>query len=279
MSCLWFAACAALVVGCSESSKQQPPAETKPAIDAAAPPAIAIPDRAFRIRVDGDEVDAITREMLANAGPTYWDRTRLAWPLAPLLGERWDLPDATVLAVTAEDKRYPIRGVGAAGGGDPVLVVREGGAVYVSRLHERPERYGWRLADAEAPGTRIDDVVGIDIVQPRKTSLDLVAGGETIATLDESALTAAATREVKGRKAIDLRQLVAERVGKTARVTAVASSSKRVEVNAAQWKNAGRTPVLRFNRRGALRFLWLTGGTEPGKRTGLRDVIRVEIDP
>jgi hypothetical protein len=73
-----------------------------------------------------------------------------------------------------------------------------------------------------------------------------------------------------------LRELVQRNVGPGARVTAVINRGGKTPIEAADWDDTTRTPILHTTRRGSLKFRWANKDGHWGE-TVVKDVTGLEI--
>jgi hypothetical protein len=210
--------------------------------------------------------------------PSSDDGHRRAYPLANFFGWLYAQPD---IALEVEDRsgraaRFERPSTDPEGRELLLLVDREGTAQVARRGH----------------GGRPSDVAGDQKAAVRKLRLVAIAPAvaappphvELALDVDGKSRTpwrladlGPATVEMVGdggtkRNGWSLRELVARRIDRRARVVAVVAAEGTVEISAQDWNDGARLPVLRLNRRNALRLQWMAVDGTAAIGPGARDV-------
>lgn len=117
----------------------------------------------------------------------------------------------------------------------------------------------------------------VAVAKPVSIILDGKASGERSASqLD--ALDPNTKPDEQGKHTWSLRLLARSVGGAKARVVAVGNEDKqRLELDKAAWNDAQRTPTLRSNRRGDIKFQWEKNGGPMPMEPELRGIQTVEI--
>jgi hypothetical protein len=229
------------------------------------------------VEIEGAEAPPITRARLEKMSPTYDDGQRRGWPLADFFGWLYARPD---IALEVEDHsgqaaRFERPGSDPEGRELLLLVDREGTARVARRAHgEKPSAIS---GDQKAPVRKLRLVLisqAAAPVAPVALAVDLDGKSRNPLQLDD---LGPATMELVGdggakRSGWSLRELVARRVDRRARVVAVVGAEGTVEISARDWNDGARIPVLRLNRRHTLRLQWMAADGSAADGPGAREV-------
>jgi hypothetical protein len=238
-------------------------------------PAVARPaDLHVDVVIEGAEGPAITKTRLAKMTPEYDDGHRRAFAMADFLGWLYQRPD---VALEVEDgagrvARYEKPGQGL----KLVLVVAADGSTHVALLDASQ-----RLGDGGAAVRRLrlvlSPVAGAE-APPPELALELDGKSQPAWRLDD---LGPATVEITGdggakRSGWPLRELLSHRIGAHARVVAVAGNESAT-IDAAEWNDRTRIPVLRLNRRHAFRLQWIARDGSPAPGPSVRNVTALRV--
>ena len=258
------------------------------------------------VDIDGKAAPPIDAATLAAHRPDYTQAEKQAWRLGPLLGPAYARPDA-VLEVEGADgvKTVFTRPAQTIGGREPVLALNRRGEILVALMgaddpfpafHGRGGNRG-REGD---PLQRIHDVVrlrltvvaggaaGKDEKRPAAgaegVALAVTIDGKPPVTWTGADLARALPLEMTGeggegqREAWSLREVTRTLVGPGAAATKLTGEGGRsVTLDDKAWADAGRLPVLRINRRGQVKFQWVTPALVPIDGGDLRDVSAIDV--
>jgi hypothetical protein len=249
-------------------------------------------------RIGGRDAGAIDAALLRSLPPDHADAERKAWRLARLFEDLFADPRAVLEAVSESGE---VRRVSrpAAPDGDGVLVLgvnRRGGAFLdVLRGDDLAAAFHGRGGNRGRGGDpdRLRGVVALRLVvegparpaagDPPMLELAVVVDGEARVWSDED-LAGVEALSVPGdsgegqRDAWSLRALVHALVGPAAAATQVQGEGGRaVAIPPAAWADGAKTPVLRLNRRGQLKFHWVGPDLAPLAGEEIRQVSRVTI--
>ena len=95
------------------------------------------------------------------------------------------------------------------------------------------------------------------------------------AIFDRTTHFASANNDGEARDTWSLRELVHGTVGATARVTTVIGETRQ-SIDATEWADPTKTPIVHRTRRGGLKFRWADATGKWGE-TGVKDVTGLEI--
>ena len=247
--------------------------------------------------VDGVAQPPIDAAMLRSLVPDHADDERRAWRLDRFFGPELARPAALLEVTSASGPPGRIRRPGfVEGGGVWVLGLNRRGSPFldVAPADDLGAGFHGRGGSAGRGGEprRIRDVTALALLagppgsEGGSTSmlkLTVVVDGET-RTLTEDDLARVEPLSVPGdsgegkRDAWSLRTLVQALVGEGAVATEVASEGGRTQpIPPEAWADATRTPLLRLNRRGELKFHWVGPDLAPLPGEEVRKVTRVTV--
>jgi hypothetical protein len=249
------------------------------------------------VQVDGKPTAPIDARRLERLAPDFRDEERLAWRLSRFFGDAYGAKDATVtvrtkagVSVSFEDPSALPEGrvlVLSANRKGEIVVAEVDPAVPFPAYHGR----GGGRGRNEGGGQRVREVVAVDLETAgtkggkEKTMIRIevdVDGKERIWTEDELAsvepLAVPGDSREGTRDAFSLHTLLASLVSPAAVLTGVEGGAGRVvSVTPEEWARKDRTPVLRLNRRGQLKFHWVGPDLAPLPGEEVRQVSRLMV--
>lgn len=258
------------------------PAQVKSSTHRATPqPALPAPvlapaptSHAIAIEIEGASHGTLDSSELAARPTTLQASNRRAWRLRELIESPHIHANAVTHALTIDGGDYILNGDGRAGSGDPILVRRNTGELYIGWLDgDNPHL---PLADAERPAERIENLARISIAtpvavpEPPPASLAVVIDGKRRQTLTAQSFAAAAKIQIQGQHdgpapAID----IAHAFGNAVQVVSVTAGGARVTT-------APPTPdaraVIYMNRRARFKFAWIDPAGNPLGHSKQRDI-------
>ena len=265
---------ALLCLGCSKPGDDS---EAKRSQIPEPPPGATVPDGlAIPIEIQGKVVRTITSEILAARQPDFADDDRKAWRLDRLLSDK-EFPKGAVLEAESVD------GVGISMHHPdtpesplPVLTLTRRGEVIAAVIKENdpfPHYHGHggrlrrpgdpmprllkplvrlRVSSSQAPAAAVSGFPNL------RLQIDDAAPVQISAALVDALPSSKVTGDSGGeRTRWDLRDLVAAAAGPDAVLTKVVGEGEAV-IALEDWANKSQAPVLQVNRRGALKFHWLS---------------------
>lgn len=276
-----------LAAACSRAgdesrARRAPVAPPPPTVEL--PAALHVP-----VQVAGRAAAPITSERLAQLAPDYADSERRAWRLSRVLGAAFARPGAVVEAVGSTGVAMVLPYPSSADAPQPVLGLTRRGEVIAAIVAPQdpfPDYHG-RGGRLRRPGDPLPRVMPVKHLRvyhrsevpaaPRSepaeaqvqrglaalAALRIEIDGRATGPLDASALRSAPVLGVTGdsgepRVVWRLRELAALAAGPDVRVARVVGEGGQVaELDEVAWRDGGRTPVLRVNRDGLLKFCWL----------------------
>ncbi|HTM19764.1 MAG TPA: hypothetical protein VL172_04630 [Kofleriaceae bacterium] len=287
-----------LAAACSRAGAES---EAKRSPRTPPPQSVAVPaDLRIEVEVDGKPAAPITAAQLQGLAPDFADGERSAWKLSALLGAAFERPGAVAEALSADGEGVLLHQPSAAGGPAPVLYLTRRGVLVAAMVDpDKPfPAYHGQGGQLQRPGDKRPRLSGVVRLRVRVDSagagdadrsaagrqallaVAVTIGGKPTALTAEQ-VDALPRRSVQGdegdqRAAWSLRDLVNAVAGAGARVTTVTGESGPVAV-AASWKDAALTPLLRANRRGELKLMWVDAQGAARLEGEVRGVKSIEI--
>lgn len=268
------------------------------------PETVEVPaDLHIGVEVDGQPAAPITRASLSALAPDFHDPDRSAWKLSSVLGAPFQRDGAVVEAVSPSGVAISLHRPRTDAEPQPVLFLTRRGDLVVAVLDPGEpfppyHGQGGRLRRPGDPQPRLSAVgllrVSLEgagansewaaMEQSGKQALaavELIVAGKPVHATPAQ-LDALPTMTIKGdqgdrRVVWSLRDLVAAVGGEGARAAAVVGEGDPVALEQASWSDIKLTPILRTNRRGALRFQWLGQDGKPRQAGQARGVVRIEL--
>ncbi len=259
-----------------------------------APGATLPSDLSIPVELDGTVVMTIGAELLETRKPDFSDTERKAWRLDKLLDESKFPLGATLEAVGSD-------GVGIAmhrpeNDDEPLPVValtRRGElvAAIVKASDPFPNYHGQggRLHRPGDPLPRLlTSLVRLRITAgnagaalPTINTLKLQVGEKFAYTISAELVEKLPSSKVMGdsgsqRTRWDLHDVVKASAGENAVLLKVVGASE-VEISEEDWKNASLVPVLQENRRGELKFHWVSSGDATANESSVHSVRLLQI--
>jgi hypothetical protein len=309
----WLIPTLALLVSCSRPSdstdaKRSP--KPPPGAGVTAPAALHVD-----VDIDGVPAPPIDAARLGAAKPDFADDEHRAWRIATLVGPAAARP-GVVVAVGDKGVSLEMRTGGGPGDSIPVLSLNRRGEVVVGLVSADdpfPDFHGkgGRLARPGDPLPRMASPVKLRIAAGASA-----AGASTVGTgarggggegggagahADAAPLKVVVTggestswppeafdavprftihSDGSERDAWSLRDIAHKLVGPRARITmAVDGDGTRDRIDAKDWSDAKKTPVLRINRRGMYKIEWVDQNGNMTNDDDVRDVRSVEVAP
>jgi hypothetical protein len=234
------------------------------------------------VSIDGSAAPAIDSAALQAAKPDFEAEEHRSWRLASLLGDRYRPKTMGVELEDQNGRRTMLRRAGAAQSKVVVLAVNRSGSVTVALVaadapfppyHGRGGNRGkagnkGRVKDVKriwlrtekpkakpaGPAFRVQVAVGDD--DPISWSQD------DFAKVEQLSFTPG---DGEGRRsAWSLRELATKLLGEGAAIVEITGEgSKGVTISAEHWQDKSRVPLLRVNRRGLLKFVWVGADMTP----------------
>ncbi len=256
------------------------------------------------LEIDGVKATAITAGVLGGVKPDYSDKTRRAWRLETIVAA-FRRTNAVAEVVSANGTAILMRPPKQPTDPLPVLSLTRRGDIVAALVSPRdpfPQYHGrggrlQRPGDPRPRATSIE-LLRIYIEQPSAADqwrANEVAGKQAIGALEvrideepqvgieDKVMERLRTLSILGddgekRPAWSLRNLAQIIVGPKGPLVRVHSNDNQVATIAkADWDNTDKTPVLRVNRRGILKFQWIgENGTPTGDRQ-IRAVTRIDL--
>jgi len=285
----WMSVVLLAAVACSRASdesgaKRSPKGPPPPSVD-----------------IDGKPAPPITHDRLAALKPDFADGDRSAWKLSALLGAAFDRPGAMVEAVSAEGQGVALHRPDSDRAPQPVLFLTRRGELVAAVVDpDQPfPAYHGQGGQLQRPGDRRPRLSGVVKMSLRveaagggdgdrsaagRKALAAVelAVGDQVSRLTDEQIAGLPRLNVQGdegdqRAAWSLRDLVAVAGGPKARAAAVVGESGRVAIAPERWSDATLTPILRANRRGELKLMWINASGVPQLEGEVRAIERIEI--
>jgi len=252
-------------------------------------------DMRIPVTVDGDKAVVINHDVLAGREPDFVQQDRRAWRLGSLVGDRYN-PSLAVEVEDGDGQRHLVARPGQAGDAEAVvLAVNRTGEVRVALVavkdpfppfHGRGGNRGRR-----GDPSRVREVKRILISTSIATSAKsagfqlgvVVEGGQprswAKAELDQVKPVELDAEDGEGeRHAWPVRELVKSHVGAGYVLVEVsAEGGERLAISAEQYADMTRTPVLRENRQGLLKFMWIDAERRPTGEHELRAVRSIRL--
>jgi hypothetical protein len=298
----WIAALM-LASACSRAGDES---EAKRSPKTPPPATVTIPpDLRIEVEVDGRQGAPITAATLGALAPDFADEERSAWKLTALLGPPFEKPGALAEAQGKDGQGVLMTRPEKAGGPEPVLFLTRRGEIVAATVDPAqpfPSFHG-HGGQLQRPGDRRPRLNGVVRLRVRSDAggqaggdgdrsgagrqallaLKLVVGGQP-RTLTAEQLGALPRLNIQGdqgdqRAAWSLRDLVAAVGGADARVTSVTGEGGATAVAPERWQDVNLTPLLRANKRGELKLVWLDATGTPSLEGEVRAVTAVEIKP
>lgn len=255
-------------------------------------------DLSIAVEINGKAAAPITADRLRALEPDFATEDHRAWKLVRVLGD--ELPAGAVIEAEGDgDVSIAMRPPPGDADPQPVLVLTrrgEVGAAMVAPSEPFPDYHGHggRLRRPGDPLPRVSPVLRLRVRRGGGgtgmpgAAQGAAAIGDVRVTLDGAPLAAWSAQAASAlpvlsvfadgehRPAWSLREIAALG-GDDVRVAAVVGES-RVELAAADWADASKTPVLRTNRRGTqVKFQWVNDKGEADKDTELREIVAIEL--
>jgi hypothetical protein len=254
------------------------------------------------VEVDGREVQPIDFAMLAVRKPDFVEGGKRAWRLASLVGAAALRPNA-VLEIEDDGGIRTQFSTAAerATGHETVLMMNQRGEVLVAFI--KPDEpwpaFHGRGGNRGRPGDPAPRVRAVRRVRVLVSGsgqrlrggsgepvLTALVDGRSPVSLGEAELQRVSAIQVAGdsgdgkRDAWPLRELVRTLVSERAvAFELVGEGGRKLAIDAAAWRDPARIPILRVNRRGLLRFNWVSPAGQPLEDDGLRGVSEIRIHP
>lgn len=254
------------------------------------PPGLSIP-----VEVDGKETAPLDAARFQGTPPDFREGERRSWRLRSLLGDVCDRPGLAVDVEDGEGKRAVISAAGDAEGRMPTIALNRNGEVRIGLVKPNEPfppfhgRGGNRGRGGEPE--RIREVRRIRLVSSGEIAakpavesaapieLQVVIDGAPKVTWRRADLakvppTMVPADDGEGSREIwPLRAVADALVGPGALLTSVSGEDGRaVDIAPADYRDPGKVPALRMNRRGVLKFVWLTPALEPAGGDDVRGV-------
>jgi hypothetical protein len=302
-----------LLAGCSRASdsadaKRSPKAP--PAVSGVVPAGWHVD-----VEIDGANAPPIDAPRLDATKPDFADEEHRAWRVATLVGAAAARPGAIIAAVGDAGTAVEMRSGTAPNDPTPVLSLNRRGEVVVEVISPDdpfPDFHGkgGRLNRPGDPQPRVAAPTKLRVYVTPAVDGGVVGtgdrGGEgkgggasaTGAAPPLKAVVAGGPAQTwttqsfdpvprftihadnSDRDAWSLRDIVTKLVGPKARVTAaVDGDGTRAKIDAKQWADATKTPVLRVNRRGMYKIEWVDKDGNMTSDDDVRDVRSIEIAP
>jgi hypothetical protein len=249
------------------------------------------------VNIGGSESVAIDSAALQASKPDFESDDHRAWRLTSLLGERFQPKTMAVELEDEDGRRTMLRRAGAAQSKVVVVVVNRAGSPTVALVAADkpfPAHHG-RGGNRGKAGNkgRVKNVKRIWLrtekpkAKPSGPAFTVqveVEGGEPLSwtqdDLDKVKQLSFTPGDGEGRRsAWSLRALATKLVGEGAAfVEVTGEGSKGVKISAAHWKDESRLPLLRVNRRGLLKFVWVSSDMSPLEgETAVRRVQKLSV--
>ncbi|MFZ5470845.1 MAG: hypothetical protein ACOZIN_15575 [Myxococcota bacterium] len=288
---------AAFLLWVAQALACQSPSKPRPV---AVPEGIQIP-----VEIDGKEASPLSTQQLRGIAPDYVAGDRFAWRLGALLGPSYTRPDS-VLEVEQADgvKLLFTRPAEKIDGQEPVLALNRRGDVLVALM--KPDnpfpsfhgRGGNRGREGD-PSTRIHGIKRIRLfLLPRGTEgsaegkpklappVKVVVKGRPETTWTQEDFDEVEPLEVMSesgdeeQEAWPVRPLAEQLIGPKARLVRVrGENGHMLEIKPEEWRQQEKIPVLRLNRRGLIKFQWVSASKEvTPKDEGLRGVSQLDFE-
>ncbi|HJZ83946.1 MAG TPA: hypothetical protein VKN99_02195 [Polyangia bacterium] len=263
--------------------------------------ALDIPaDLRIPVEVDGRAVAPIDAATLHARAPDWAEGGRRAWRLQTLLGSALARPGCVLEVEDLQGITSRFVAPAAKGEGrEVVLMLNQHGEMLVGPIQPRDRARafhgrgdnGGPAADLTRPlkgiralRVRIDDALAQAPLEQAQIALMVVVDGAPPITWTRTQLAGVRSLAVRGdsgegkREGWSLRDLVSTLVDDQAAVVRLKGEGGRVmPIEAALWRDATRLPVLRLNRRGQLKFNWMSSAGQPDPGEGLRGVSEIQI--
>lgn len=216
------------------------------------------------VNVDGKDAKPITTELLRAVKPSYTSGDRRAWTLESLVGPYAKADNRGLDMEEQSGIKTSLRWE-TAKGQFPVLAMNKRGDMFFVLMRsgeEIPGHGGSRSKGEDAP-RRIKQV---RVIQSHRKSgaavLSLLESGQEPKKLSQDDLEMVGTVITEGdeeeRPAWPVREVLKRYAGSASLAEVKTTDGETVTVSAADWADAAKVPVLRVNRRGLVKFFWVT---------------------
>lgn len=250
---------------------------------------VAVPaDLAIQIEVDGQPREKIDAEMLKRIAPDFSTADAVAWNLEALVPH--EVIDGRVAEVEDEERiRTVLLGPNEKPGDRrPVLEISREGDVRIALIpkdgsyppHSAREAASKRRSVAairfskEAPPAPAEPV-GVEVLIDREAARTVA-----LASTDVKPFSVASGDGSGQRDAWPLRDLARAIAGSASAmvVEVVNAEGTSATIDAASWRDEAKMPVLRVNRKGKMKLVWLSAKLEPIDDAGvLKDVTKIRV--